>query len=281
MIIKSMARKSASFNQLIDYFGYFNKRESVFGLTHNLYAHREDAAAIVQEFESNHRHLKKRKNGNALYHEIIALDPDSRGTRKEKIAALRDLAQGYLQRRAPRQLAYGVIHTDTPYLHMHIVISSNEAGGSKRMRLPRREFNDIQRSIESYKLEKYPALGQEKYYNQERSSKRQTNRAQEMARHNRPATHKQQLHETLKRIFAEAQSPEQLKKYLHNIDLTLYARGRSVGVQTDGGRRYRLATLGLMPFYLQMQASHDLLAARMQELNDAAKHLRREQERER
>ena len=44
---------------------------------------------------------------------------------------------------------------------------------------------------------------------------------------------------------------------------TLYQRGRSVGVQTEGGRRYRFRTLGLAEAYTEAVARFELVESRM------------------
>ncbi len=262
MIIKSMARKQPSFDQLVDYLGYFHKRKSAFGLTHNLYASGEDRAAMVQEFEENYRYLPPRKNGNALYHEVIALDPNTKMHKRKQIKALRDLARQYLAKRAPEQLAYGVIHTDTPYLHMHLVISSNSVKSQKRARLAKKEFAAVQREVEAYKIEHYPELGDEKYYAKKTTRARRTNREQQAEQRTQKPSHKQVMAEKLAKVLRAAKDRATLAAGLAEHDLTLYTRGKSVGVQTKGGRRYRFATLGLGRLYAERASEFDLIATR-------------------
>ena len=63
-------------------------------------------------------------------------------------AILKSLAQEYLDRRAPDQLAFGRVHLNTDYAHIHLMISSNGIRSSSRKRLSRARFAEIQREGE-------------------------------------------------------------------------------------------------------------------------------------
>ena len=63
-----------------------------------------------------------------------------------------------------------------------------------------------------------------------------------------------------------AQVDRARKKYRERIKETharIYRRGRTVGVMSEGGRRYRLATLGLAEAYTEAEARFDLFESRM------------------
>jgi len=53
---------------------------------------------------------------------------------------------------------------------------------------------------------------------------------------------------------------------LADLKLTLYQRGRSVGVQTEGGRKYRLNTLGLVEDYTEAVTRFELFESRLASL---------------
>ncbi|WP_459873885.1 relaxase/mobilization nuclease domain-containing protein, partial [Endothiovibrio diazotrophicus] len=146
MIIKSLSRKAPSFGQLL---GYMVAPEGArVDLRHNLPASAGTFDAVVAEFAENHALLPRRANGNALFHEILALPPDAGISTKRQVEALRHLATRYLARRAPQQLAVGVIHADTPHVHLHLMISSNAVLSRKREWLKKAEFAAIQRELE-------------------------------------------------------------------------------------------------------------------------------------
>ena len=89
MIVKSMARKTASFGQLIDYMNS-NKADETYHLYQNLYHHRlED---IQAEFETNAQLIQKRKNGNILYHEILSITKAQNLSDAEQKALLKNIA---------------------------------------------------------------------------------------------------------------------------------------------------------------------------------------------
>ena len=156
MILKSMARKGPSFGQLI---GYINQGaatgDPVFA--RNIYAsHR--ANWTVAQFLENHRLLPERKNGNSLYHEIIALEAQEGLSEDELRSALIKLADQYIERRAPNQLTYGRVHLDTRSPHIHLMISANELNKTQRVRLSKAEFGQIQVDMERYAKQVFPKL---------------------------------------------------------------------------------------------------------------------------
>ena len=99
MIIKSMARKSPSFDQLIRYFHKDEFRRKAPTFSHNMWD-THDPESVAKEFEHNATFLPKRANGNYLYHECIALGdcPDVDEEKQERI--LLDLVKHYVALRA-------------------------------------------------------------------------------------------------------------------------------------------------------------------------------------
>ena len=208
-----------------------------------------------------------RVNGNALYHEIIALPPNDEIPVPEQRQALLHLAQMYLERRATQHLAIGVIHTETDSLHIHLMISSNGVLSRKREWLHKREFAEIQRELEAYRIEHYPRLGKERYYAGDRRQARLSQREQTLCRRTGKPTQKQQLITDLREILATVNDHQTLDAALAGKGLELYQRGRSVGVMTSNNRRYRFCTLGLAHEYTDALARIDLIASRYAMLN--------------
>lgn len=279
MIIKSLSRKEPSFSQLTAYM--LAEDGAAVDLTHNLPIGAQSPAEIVQAFTQNHALLPVRANGNALYHEIIALPPNAEVPRTRQIAALRELAARYLQARAPQQLAVGVIHAETAHIHLHLMISSNAVLSRQRLRLPKKDFAALQRELEDYRLAHFPELGSSRHYNEAREGARQSSREQAVKLRNGKASHKEDLAATLTELFHRTRSREGLETALAKHDLTLYRRGRSVGVVTEGGRRYRLATLGLGlgEAYAEAMARVELVESRVTSLKRSTMGHIRERER--
>ena len=291
MILKSLARKEPTFGQLVAYF--LNPKEAEIAITQNFRVGTEAPTVIVQQFKENYELLPKRKNGNALYHEIIALPPDSKGSKREQVAALKEIAEKYLASRAELHLAFGVIHRDTDCLHMHLLISSNALLSHRRARLTKAAFATIQRETEEYQIAHYPKLGSQRYYaagSREaetaqqhiavtpKSTKRQrtkaTTREQAAALRTGRPSKKEQLAQTIQTALTTAAKPHELTAVLAAAGLTLYRRGKSVGVQTEGGRRYRLTTLGIARNYAEATARWDLAESRLAELSRGKQQMR-------
>lgn len=232
-------------------------------LMHNLPANAQTEASIVQAFSENHALLPGRVNGNALYHEIIALEPNTAATKKEQIAALRKLAMRYLDHRASQQLTVGVIHAETAHIHMHLMISSNAVLSKRRLRLSKKDFAEIQQDMETYRLKRFPELGTAHHYTEVREDLKRGNREQAAKQRTGRQSHKEELAAMLEALLQKARSREALDAELAKHGLTLYQRGRSVGVITEGGRRYRFGTLGLAEAYAEAMARVELVESRL------------------
>lgn len=282
MIIKSLGRKigqgaggmSRVFGKLIRYMNRGIEEENGKAvLWHELdggeYLNEQELQA---EFERNARYLKKHSRGNVLYHEILSFSAEylkhiERGSNDaNRGAAMRDLeervtqiGQEYIQRRAPKQMAYGVIHRDTDHLHLHLLISANQVEQSKREWLTKAEFAEVQKSIEAYVLQKHPELGQSLIYGKDRQAERIKTQAHEQAMNARTGgkSRKEQLTSNLHQLFELAGSHQELEARAKALGATFYTRGQSIGVivrEEDGKeRRHRLRALGLQEHYYATQ----------------------------
>lgn len=262
MIIKSMARKSASFSQLLN---YINAPEKVgVALLHN-FQHLDDSLLeIAAEFGANASLLPERRNGNVLYHEILSFAhaDDSCLTP----AVMSDLTRQYLNLRAPYALAYAKAHYDTSCPHVHIVISANNVGERRRLRLSKEQFREIQREMEAYQKDRYPSLKHS--FAQERTTNRAiraTRTEQERVRRGEErASQKEQVRKVIATVLAEARSGEDCYHRLLSRGLRLYRRGKSVGVEDmEDCRRYRLQTLGLAETFERLMSTWRKLPERL------------------
>lgn len=278
MIIKSLSRKAASFGQLTDYMLAENGAQAA--LYHNLPANARTPENIVAAFEENHACLPRRVNGTALFHEIIALEPGLNIAVKEQAAALVRIAERYLNLRAPTQQAYGVVHTGTAHVHLHLMVSSNAVFSKKRAWLTKKEFATIQREVEAYQIEHFPQLGTTRLYHTSRDGLKRSNREQTVRLRTGKPSQNEQLAEFLKKVFRTAKRKQALEDELDKEGLRLYQRGRAIGIQTKGGRKYRLSTLGLSAAYAEAMARIELIESRMAELNRGQPSRSRDAERE-
>lgn len=269
MIIKSMGRKSAGktsgagvrgggvFGRLVDYMTRSEDHEVAESVIwHGFYGHAGMAARdVVDAFQRNAAHLKARKNGNVLYHEILSFSRGHNLPDQELVRSVTDIGQEYLRQRATDQLAFGAVHRDTDHIHLHLMISANEVGKAERVRLSKKDFADIQKSVEAYALKHYPELAQTRVYDKSRAPEKLKTQTNEQAMKTRTGaqSRKEALKAKLHQFFERARSPEDLEGLLRAAGMSLYTRGKNFGVvlQDDQGevRKHRFATLGLDTHY--------------------------------
>lgn len=255
MIVKSMARKSATFGQLLDYFEAARELGPAF--THNLLSPVADQEAIHREFMANAALLPPRKNGNVLYHEILSFAAADRAQVTSNL--LTDLARRYLALRAPYALAYVRIHLDTACPHAHLLISANNYTSRRRLRLSHQAFQSVKRSLETYQRQQYPQLTHSVAQVPRRGSKgprRRRGEDERRRRGERRLSQKESLRRQVGAALATAQDGETCYRQLLAQGLRLYQRGRRIGVEVvPSGRRYRLQTLGLDDAFTAARAS--------------------------
>lgn len=272
MIIKSLGRKARTqaygrrgqravnaFRALAAYMNRgIHEEEGRAILWHNFPGGEEmDEDALVAEFEANARRLRERKNGNVLYHEILSFSTGHELDADRLARHIADVGQEYLRRRAPEQLAYGVIHLDTDHIHLHLMVSANRVRSADRVRLSKADFADIQRETERYLLAKYPELAQTRIYDRDAAERAQARaekvkgqvHEQAMKIRTGAASHKDALKMRLHHLFERAGSVAELHRLAEKEGLSFYQRGKSVGVierdPSGNPKKHRLATLGV------------------------------------
>ncbi len=253
MIVKSMARKSATFGQLLAYLNRPAAKGAA--ILHNLATSVDDLAAIRRELADNARLLSRRRNGNLLYHEVLSFGAGDRDKLSPEI--LEDLVRRYLELRAPHALAYAKAHLDRRCTHVHLVISANDVAATRRLRLDRRRFRQVVVTLERYQKRCYPQLEHSLVHEvrQERSGARrrrgEAERDKRLREQGRAAlSAKELLALQVEEQLNAARSEESLLLRLSLLGLELYVRGSKVGVlDRSSGRRTRLETLGLADLF--------------------------------
>ena len=251
MIVKSMARKSASFGQLL---AYINKAtEKGPAILHNLVNVDDDPYAIYREFLDNYRYLRHRKNGNVLYHEVMSFNEADRNGLSHPV--IEDLVRRYVEERAPNCLVYAKAHWDRPNPHVHLMLSANEVASARRVRLTTARFAAIKRGLETYQRERYPSLchsiAQGEKTRKGFGTRPKARAESELTRRVAQGSPKPPLRKDAVRMMCEeqlrdARSVESLLLRLALLGLEVYCRGRHAGVvDLSSGRRYRFGTLGV------------------------------------
>lgn len=152
-----MSRKTASFAQLYDYITQAKDGPKI-ALAHNLPCPSVDRAAVLKAFFDTDRLSRPRKNGVRVFHEVLAFHPGD--AEALTLSAMRDLAEFYLHLRAPRGIALAEVHFDQAHPHVHLMISANEAGSGRKIRLSRRAFSKIKERLEAFQKARFPELTQ-------------------------------------------------------------------------------------------------------------------------
>lgn len=245
MLIKSQSRKEASFAQLVSYIADRAERDEA--ILHNLFA--RDKSGVVKEFEENARHLKARKGGNFMFHEILSISLKEGIEAKELRSVketFRHVAEKYIAKRAPDALVYAALHDDHKHhLHYHLMISANNAGSEKRLRLSKSEFDGIKRSLENEVLSEMQELGQ-KVTMGKKAREKLSKKGGELKRRTGKTPERDNLSEKLKEVFSASSTREEFFSRLSQMNIEIYVRGQTVGfVDLSTGRKHRLRTLGL------------------------------------
>ena len=241
MIVKSMSRKVPSFGQLI---GYIDREEDAerYRIRHNLAA--RDPELVRHEFERNAALLQKRKNGVYLYHEILSISRAQGLSDEQQKERLYEIAQQYIAARCPDNLVYGGLHHDKEHsFHFHLMMSSNRAGDTKRLRLDKAQFRDIQVRLEEHVLRQYPELEQ-KLAIGKRSDRRMSRAEAELERRTGERPKRQTVLERVNEALADSHDRDGFLAALGRSDLELYVRGKNLGViDLESGKKHRINTL--------------------------------------
>lgn len=243
MIIKSMSRKEASFGQLVDYMEDIKKSDKKYSVYSNVFSRKSNN--IKQEFEENADNLHKRKNGVFMYHEVISITKAENINIKEQKEKLCQIVQWYIHDRARNNLVYAVLHDDkADNLHYHLMISSNQAGESKRFRLGKFDFDKIKKDLEKRVLQDLPELNQGLVINKQAGAKL-SKKGGELKRRSGKTSQRDQVIKRFKKAL-EARTKQEFFDFLQNENLEIYQRGKSTGIiDKINNRKHRIKTLGL------------------------------------
>ena len=277
MIIKSMSRSSASFEQIIDYVER-NEKDKKNRLYHNIFSREKEA--VKKEFKRNAKHVKSRKNGVYMYHEVLSLEESYKLSKEKQKELLREVALEYIKSRAGKNIAYGVLHDEEErHLHYHLVFSANELGKSKKTRLSKKEFDDVKQGLEKWMLETFPELGQKKTMQTKRTGNKLSSKGGELKRRTGKTPQRERVKNELKNIFSGSQNKQEFFNSLKNSRLEIYVRGKAIGFKDlETGRNHRVNTLGLSDEFRTMSDRIGLETAKVNKQEQDKKQKKRNEE---
>lgn len=246
-----MSRKEPSFAQLSNYI--FKGADNKYTYTRNLYE--RDTESIAKEFEENFKHLKKQKNSNAIYHEIISISKSSLDLEKQKEKLL-EIASLYIEARAKQCLVFGSMHEADNNLHFHLMISSNALEQNKNYYLSKKQFDQIKKGLEQYVLTKYPELEQARIINKDKKEIKATSQKEfELKKRTGAITKRESIQYRLTQIFNASPTKEIFFTNLEKNNIQIYIRGNTIGftdLADETQRKYRLKKLGLSEEFNKM-----------------------------
>ncbi len=262
MIIKSKTHRHSPglFQRLIDYI-YSDKGRSqercAWSFFHNLDAYTPEG--VLAAFRENDAFRKSRQNGVALRHHILSFAPEDSQLLSPEI--IQDLVAKYLELRNEKGMVFGRLHEHDGHLHVHLLISGNEYRSGKSTRKSKAEFQRIHRELEAYQREKYPEL-EHSLVKVPASRERQKNprifspsgkafseaELRMKERLGRKLTKKEALQARLTAWLDRATSLAAYYNTLEAEGFQLYEyRGKTRGILSKDGVKFRFATLGITP----------------------------------
>lgn len=256
MIVKSMTRKDASFEQIMDYLDK-GGGDDKYNLYHNFDGF--DKEDILSEFLENSKHVKYRKNGIYMYHEVLSLSKSDKISREKQKDRLREVVQEYIKARASKSLVYGVLHDDKDNLHYHIVFSSNEIGKSKKIRISQGKFKEIKKESENYVLEKHQELEQKKVMQIPAEGPRLSQKGWELKRRTGRLPQKERVVNGLMDVFKKAETKQDFFDRLQKNNLEFNEKGKTISfIDLETGKPHRIKTLGLESQFQAMSQKIEL-----------------------
>lgn len=110
-----------------------------------------------KEFTVNETYrIHKKKNTNAVYHEIISFHAADTG--QINLAMLEAIAREYIRLRNPNALSVVTAHGDRDHIHIHAALSGVEYKSGKSLRVDKSVFNDMVASMEKFQEKNFPEL---------------------------------------------------------------------------------------------------------------------------
>lgn len=285
MIIKSRTRKDASFRQLVNYImretslpNQEEEREEqeVFTFLHNFddAIMPDDMDGIADDFLENSKFLKARKNGVMLYHEIASFAPED-STQIDR-SVMEQLSRKYIDVRAKNAMVLARPHFDKGHVHIHFLISGNERGNGRRMRVSKSEFTRQRREVEQFQLERFPQLNKSYVHSRDKEKYKQqrieriSDATKAMRERGAKQTIKTQLAKQVLNVIPSAQSLESIVLGIQKKGHEVYERGGIPYGIIQNGKRYRFSKLLKNSDYSEKIA---LMLSNARELEKAKKRL--------
>lgn len=284
MIIHTLSKKSPHmFGVIVDYLAA-GRAESDPARGFNLWASPEDPEAVKQEFLRNYaQHHCKQRGRVVLMHEIISPDPED----AEKVTPemLHDIAEKYLEARAPEAMGYLVYHekldqNNRPQPHVHILLSGNKISSKRSIRLSKEQYGEVRQNVARYAYEKYglsQAYEQENEGQKKEFTKEKVKRVQrevQRGKRDKSLSKKEQVETVFRTLFSGAGDKALFDQAMREAGFAWNRTGKNPSViDIASGKKYRLKTLGMVEDYERRSQEWEKDAQRLQERRERAERM--------
>ncbi len=265
MIVKTVRWKNKNFKKLIDYINEDKGRASddVFTIFHNV--KNPTIYGAIKSFRENDKFRKKRKNGVAVYHEVLSFSEKDTNqilttynsnrkllgkkynSNRKLLDKLEQIALEYIQIRGGNALCFAKPHLSDKNIHIHFAFSGIEYRSKKTLRMSNKKFLEVRKGIEKFQMEKFPEIKNSIVYHKDKKVQKQKNCSDKEFQLKRRVgkTDKEKLKSILSEIFSFSKSfDEFVVRVQEKKEFELYSyRGKVNGVIYKG-RKYRFKTLG-------------------------------------
>lgn len=258
MIIKFLTRKNIySAKQLVRYvLTDKGKIENPFETAVFRNINRLDINTMHRDFLDNYKNYqRKRKNGTALIHEVIAIHKlDRPHVTKEMI---QDLMESYIElRQAQNALCVMQVHANQ---HIHVMLSANEVRSKKLLRMSHQQMNQLVLDYEKRHALRHPML-QNSIVHTVKPERKRRDIAQEQRNKRREKeyrmqqdlpkgkqTQKEILYQKVSKFFDTSLSKDELIAQIQESEgLQIYSyRGVIKGIIANKKKKYKFTTLGI------------------------------------
>ncbi|KAA3595846.1 MAG: hypothetical protein DWQ06_16640 [Calditrichaeota bacterium] len=267
MIVKTKRWKNTNFKKLINYINEDKGRadKEAFSIFHNIKFPTVHGA--VKSFRENDKFRKKRKNGVAIYHEVLSFSEkdteqillsseynlnrkifeNKYNLNRKILEKLFQIASQYIEIRGKNALCYAKPHLSDKNIHIHFAFSGTEYRSQKTLRMSNKRFLEVRKGIEKFQMEKFPEIENSIVYHKEKKEKTASLSDREFQlkrRVRKKQTDKEKLKILFQTVFNFSKSFDDFVKNLSEKNFEIYTyRGKTQGVIYKG-RKYRFKTLG-------------------------------------
>lgn len=238
MIIKTFARKSPNFPQLIHYITQ-DRPHNQQPLRFFQCLPSQEIASIIQAFQENDSYRIPRKNGNACYHSILSFHTLDNAFITPNI--LYDLIRQYIQLRAPHTPCFAQSHHDKEHVHIHVLIAGNQYKSTQTTRQSRKEFYQLRVTLEQYQQKHYPQLQHSLVYERMRTFP------------------KRKLQQTLLRAYDKAENEVQFFQFLHRALPNMLSIDKKHQLLSYQNQHYNFSDFGIdLELFKRLQELHQI-----------------------